>query len=329
MSILRYENVEWSLPYLFGYDIELIKIVKILEDFEDSIKINAFGAPKSKWSGGRCSAVSTDDKDYIMRLFSYLISIGVTPSLTFSNYHIVKDDLNDPFCNYILDIANDLGCNLIVSSNLLFDYIKNKYPSAICTASVIKPIFEFQNPQKMQNYNVEEEISFYNTLLKKYDKVVIRPEFAKYHLPKVYTDFDDLSKIEVLVNQSCVPSCPLATNHYIHTEQIERETKELTEEDTYFECYNKIRKRTLLEEINDSLYFETDEVDRLVNIGIKHLKLQGRAGTQNYIMPLLSFYNYVLKPAGKTLRFQYLFHGEYKKEIDNMFKTEILRQPLA
>lgn len=323
MSILRYENVEWALPYLFGFDIQLIKIAKLLHDFEIAFKFNAFGSVKSKWSGGRVSVVTTEDKDFIMRLFSHLVDIGVTPSLTFSRHDICKEDLKDPFCNYILDIAQALDCNLILSSDLLFDYIKNKYPDAICTASVIKPTFEFQTPQKLKNYNFEEELNYYNMLLKNYNKVVVRPEFAKIHLPNICEKINDISKIEVLINQICVPNCPIATSHYKHFEEVEK-LKETTE-NLIFECYHKKHPKSLIENANDNLLFEIEEIDKLVELGIRYLKLQGRAGTQGDLMPFLAFYNYVLKPGGKTLSFQYAF-DKPDPDLEAFFKREILRQ---
>lgn len=322
MSILRYENVEWSLPYLFGFDVQMFKIIKTLQALELPYNFNSFGSLKSRWSGGRVSVISTEDKDFVTRLFSHLIDNGVIPSLTFTRSNITEDDLKDPFCNYILDVANDLGCNIIISSNLLFEYIKKKYPSITCTASVIKPIFEFQTPQKIAEYNVEEEIIFYNKLLKEYNKVVVRPEFAKFYLPDFYKEIQDISKIEVLVNQSCKPNCPIATNHYKYYEKVEL-LKEHPN-DLYFECYYEKNQSTILEKANNTLHFEIEEIDKLVDIGIQYLKLQGRAGSLKNDMPFLYFYNYVLKPGGKTLNFQYAFEND-KENIEHWFKTEILK----
>lgn len=322
MSILRYENIEWSLPYLFGFDFKLIKIVNILKDLNCSFKFNAFGATKSKWSGGRESVVSTDNKIFIMNLLSQLVDIGVTPSLTFSNHHVAKEDLNDSFCNYMLDLSQDLGCNLILSSDLLFEYVKNKYPSSKCTASVIKPIFKFQTPDIIKDYNFEEELDFYNRLTKNYDKVVVRPEFAKFYLPKFYNRINNLGKIEVLVNQSCVPNCPIATEHYTYFEKLE--TQRLEKAKYRFECYHNQRKSSYADKLNDNLHFDTKEVDELVNIGIKNLKLQGRAGSQGDTMPFLAFYNYVLKPGVQNFSFQVLLEKE-DKDIERYYKADILK----
>lgn len=322
MSILKYDNVEWALPFLFGYDIELISIVKLLKDLETPFKFNSFGTLKSKWSGGRISVVKHQDAGFVKRLFSHLVNIGVTPSLTFTNHNISKEDLNDPFCNYILDLAQDLNCNLILSSDLLFDYIKNKYPSAKCTASVIKPIFEFQTPSKIKSYDCEEEINFYNNLLEKYDKVVLRPEFVKYHFKKNHPKIKNIPKIEILVNQICAVNCPLAIEHYKHIENVETNKNK----ERYFNCYlNKINLSPQ-EALFPNLFLNREEMNDLVyNIGVKHLKMQGRAGAQNRFVPLLTFYDYVLDIDYNSSTFQHLVESIRKQKINKFFQSEILR----
>lgn len=318
MSILRYEEVEWALPFLFGYDVELMMYVAVLKEMGLPYKFNSFGATKCKWSGGRKSLVQTQDAALVERLFSHLVNIGVKPSLTFTNRSVSKEDLNDPFCNKVLDIACDLDCNLITSSDLLFEYIKDKYPSSYCTASVIKPIFEFQDPVKQASYDVEAEIDYYNELLKKYDKVVVRPEFAKYYLNDCYKKIDDISRIEVLLNQVCVPNCPKAVQHYTY---IEREEADRYESREKFECYSMSLSSP--ERQVKNLCFSIEETDNMVNnIGLKHLKLQGRAGAQGPILPFLAFYSYVFKDCNDMIPFQ--ISAEYKnKAMLEIFKTKI------
>lgn len=320
MKILRYDDIDWALPFLFGFDVDLIAIVNTLRKLNVNFKINAFGTPKSKWSGGRLSAVTVNRNSFIKNLLQYIVSIGVRPSLTFSNHHIGKEDLDDPFCNYILDVANELDCNLIISSDLLFKYVKDKYPSMYCTASVIKPIFEFQAPEKQPNYNAEEELNYYNKLSKKYDKVVVRPEFSKFYLNEYYRKIKDISKIEVLLNQTCEINCPYCTKHYAFFEQ--KENDKLGKE-KHFSCF--LKSQPLEKKIAPKLYFDIPETDNLVNnIGIKHLKLQGRAGSQGNLLPFMALYYYMFNLDNATLPFQ--LEVENEKAKAQQFYKQLLMQ---
>lgn len=322
MSILKYENVEWALPFLFGQDIKLFKIMAIFEKLDvKSFKVNSFGAIKCKWSGGRRSVIQTQDRGFIERLFRHLRKIGITPSLTFTNYHIPDEDLNDELCNFILDIGNELGCNFIISSDRLFNYVKKRYPEMYCTASVIKPIFEFQDPKKKSSYSSKAESDFYNMLLDKYNKVVVRPEFARRYLIEDTHGIKDISRIEVLLNQRCSPDCPKALEHYIFTEAYELDKLDSVKD---FSCYNESLKHIQLINPESNLYFTTEEVDNLVNnIGIRHLKLQGReVGMQTNLL-LFNIYTYLLKPGGNSLIFQDLLEvGD--PSINKFFHSEII-----
>lgn len=44
------------------------------------------------------------------------------------------------------------------------------------------------------------------SLLNKYDRVVVRTEYAKEKLTEDYKKLKDITKIEVLVNQFCLPN---------------------------------------------------------------------------------------------------------------------------
>ena len=46
----------------------------------------------------------------------------------FDNSNVTKDDLSDRFSNLMLNLAHKKGNGVYVKSDILFDYIKNKYP---------------------------------------------------------------------------------------------------------------------------------------------------------------------------------------------------------
>lgn len=318
MSLLRYENVEWALPGLFGFEDKVITAKILFDELGIPFKCNIFGAPRTKWSGGRTSYIQTENREFIKRLFSYLVNLGITPSLNFTNYHIQKEDLDDPLCNYFLDVANDLGGNIIISSDMLLDYIKSKYSNLKYTSSVIRPAYNFHTPDKINKYHFEEEIAFYNELLKKYDKVVVRPEFAKYYLPDNYQKINDISRIEVLINQSCHPNCPIAMNHYKYCEDVENGRI-----DESFECYLIKTKSSALDQMDSNLYLRVKDVDNLVNnIGVKYLKMQSEVRHALGARTFLSFCLYVLNADIESIIFSGHLEGK-AFEIEESFKKEM------
>ena len=82
------------------------------------------------------------------------------------------------------------------------DYIKNKYPNSIITSSVMYPKLNYQGIDDKVG-----ECSLYNELITKFDKVIIRPEFAKTHLLETIDKISDISKIQVPINDSCKMNC--------------------------------------------------------------------------------------------------------------------------
>lgn len=325
MDMLRYNiDVEWSLPLLFDNDLMLISMLDIFKFYNIPYNFRVFGAVRSKWSGGRPSKVRTQDKGYVTRLLSHLVANDVTPALTLSNCGITKDDLKDSFCNFLLDLGYELGCDFIIASDLLYEHIKNKYPDASCVASVIKPTHKFQAPGKINSYDSEEELNYYNELIDKYEKVVVRPEYAINSLEAHKDRIKDMSKIEVLVNQSCKPDCPLAIEHYQYHEKME-----ITETITLppFLCFKDRVNMTCEEAVKSSLMMTQEQIDNLVeNVGVKKLKLQGRSMNLNYNIILFSTISaYVFKPVG----FYQLILGsivENLEEAEKFYKEKIFIQ---
>ena len=127
---------------------------------------------------------------------------------------ISPDEIKNTYENFLLDFFIDNDFKFIVSSDRLKDYIKNKNPKSIVVSSILKPIYEFQNPVKKYENNQEEETKFYNNLLKEYDSGVVRPEYSKTVLLQHPDLIDDISKIEVLINHICISNCPVAPLHY-------------------------------------------------------------------------------------------------------------------
>lgn len=312
------KDITWSLPVLFQYEPIWGAIFKVFRKYGITLpQINAFGSPTIAWSGGRAPSVSGEfNSQTLLKIYNYLSEINATPSLTFTYTRLTKDDLKDKYANYFLDIALEVKAHFIVYSDLLKNYIKEKDPDAYVVASVIKPSMQFQGPDKMRDWSVEKETELYNKLLKEYDMVVVRPEYSKGALLENTDLIDDISRIEVLINQPCIQNCPRMPQHYMHLENMRLGRENNT---ANFQCIKcSLPGGNAL--FNNTLVHNEQTIQKLVNMGVKHLKVQGR-GVENLAQSqaLMIFGQMFSQSGSNYLVVEELMHGAVEEEM-NFFK---------
>ena len=138
-NILYKPDINWNVAGLFTQDQHIQNFIKILNDkFGVVSPITAIhGSPDVLWNSGRIPP-PINKKD-IERLLNTWEQMNIPIFFTFSNCTLVSEDLNDKLCNYLLDlIAERNNCGIILSSDILFDYIKSKYPKLKLIASILK-----------------------------------------------------------------------------------------------------------------------------------------------------------------------------------------------
>lgn len=319
-KIYKYgKNITWSIPILFENEPIWGAIYKNFLAYGITLpQVNVFGCPAHPWGGGRnpyfCQQIN---KESLTKVFKYLLNINATPSLTFTNTALTKEDLYDPYANYFLDIALEAKAHFIVYSDILKNYIKEKNPNAYVISSVIKPTFEFHGIEKMKEWSIEKESAFYNKLLKEYDLVVVRPEFSKGPLLENPSLIDDISRIEVLINQHCIQNCPQAPAHYKALSALRYGGN------ANFKCYKcNFTNRVMI--YNNTVSHDEDAVKKLVSYGVKHLKLQGRScGNLPQSHALMLFGQMFNTTGSNHLIVEDIMHGAIESEITYFNETYI------
>lgn len=272
-EIFKYHgDIEWSLPLMFQYEPVFAKMADAFYKFGLTLPpCNLYGSPANIWAGGRVPAIHEKfTSEMLTKIFEYVKSFGATPTYTFTCSQVEKEDLNDKYANMLLDIGAEYGARFIVFSDMLKDYIKNKYPSAICVASVVKPALRFQGATKEEEPTVENETNYYNKLLKEYDVVVVRPEYSMDVLVDFPDYLDDISRVEVLINQACAYNCPKMPDHYRAFEMQRINTNMRIN----FECIQK--NRPAIRNFKENVLHTKEMTQKLIDNGVRHLKLQGR-----------------------------------------------------
>lgn len=201
------KKASFHLPGLFEF-YELYKVFLPLfyehrEYFYDWCDIGSiYGAPADCiWGGGRAGYGDDDARE----VFSLMAEYGISARLTFSNSLLTKEHLSDTRCNKLCELLkaasglhNDCEYKnkngIIVHSDILLEYLKNKYPEFYFVSSTTKVLTDYNDLLDEVN---REEFSY------------VVPDFR---LNKCFDKLDTMTqeqkdKIEFLCNECCWVGC--------------------------------------------------------------------------------------------------------------------------
>lgn len=255
--------------------------------FREGVEIASFYGvfPPSMWNGGRTQG-GVCDPNYVKAVIKAFNDRGIPLRFTFTNPVLEKKHLNDPFCNMVLNLANNGLNEAIVVSPLLEDYIRKNFPNYKLTSSTCKRITD---PEKL-----EEELS------KDYSIVVV-----DYDLNN---KFDILEKLprkqdcELLVNACCEPGCPMRSEHYrtigvmqiAYNEHI-RDNPNVPFNPNKFDKRNlegcRFAQRGTFEIRKLSTHISPDDIwEKYVPMGFEQFKIEGRTSSNLNIAETYMYY---------------------------------------
>ena len=151
-----------------------------------------YGAPAGcLWGGGRAGFGDDDPRKVLALTREY----GISARLTFSNSLLRQEHLSDRACNALCALfAQQDGNGVIVHSDLLLGYLKQKYPNLYFVSSTTKVLTEFD---RLQQELDREDFRF------------VVPDFR---LNKAFDRLNALlqsqkDKVEFLCNECCWFGC--------------------------------------------------------------------------------------------------------------------------
>ena len=264
------ENLNWNVGGFMSHDRYLIDLLDKCKEMQISLPFKyVFGSIPCKWQGGRI-APRDATLGVVARLIHEYNSRGVGVRFTFSSYLINEADLSDEVCNAIMQLlSNDPRNGVIISSDILYDYIKQKYPQVQMIASIVKSAHECPTA----------DAAYYNRLINKYDLVVIDSSFIDE--PKFLSKLSDCSKIEFLANHRCMKNCPMAAKHYDTQTKLEQAVLADNKADIekYSEQLKKINEYCIHAKTEDPTNISTlsqSDIYYLIGLGCTNFKLEGR-----------------------------------------------------
>lgn len=185
----------FHLPGLFEYYELYARFLPLYRAhrayFYDWCEIGSiYGAPRDAiWSGGRISDGTAAPENVLTLMRDY----GISARLTFSNSLLQPEHLHDPACNALCRLFSEGAApanGVIVSSDLLIDYLRTHYPKLYLVSSTTKVLTDFTE--------LRHELT--------------RPEFRfvvpDFRLNKVWPSLRALpqaakNKVEFLCNEYC------------------------------------------------------------------------------------------------------------------------------
>ncbi|MBR4362764.1 MAG: hypothetical protein IKP42_08540 [Ruminococcus sp.] len=257
------------------------------EFFREGVEIASFYGvfPPSVWNGGRTQG-GVCDNNFVRQVIKAFNERGIPLRFTFTNPALEKKHLSDPFCNMVMNLANNGLNEAIVMSPLLEDYIRKNYPKYKLTSSTCKRITD---PEKL-----EEELG------KDYSIVVVDYDFNN--------NFEVLSKLprkqdcELLVNACCEPGCPRRSAHYrcigeqqiAYNEHIKKHPGMPFNADKYDPQHFRdcpYSQRGIFEIRNLRTHISPDDIwEKYVPMGFEQFKIEGRTASALNILETYMYY---------------------------------------
>ena len=297
--MLKKETAYYHLPGLFefyGLYSEFLPLFREhREYFYDWCDIGSiYGAPADcVWGGGRVGFGENNPKEVLALMKEY----GISARLTFSNSLLRTEHLSDKKCNYLCSMfgeKNEIQNGVIIHSDLLLEYLKNKYPEFYFVSSTTKVLIDFEQLKHEMNRN---------------DFLYVVPDFR---LNKELDKLNRLSekqkdKVEFLCNECCWFGCADRKKCY---ETVSR--KNLGEKFTEHRCVAPDAESgyKFSKAMTNPGFIGIDDIKNIyMPMGFSNFKIEGRSLGSALIPEFLLYY--MTKP-------EYQIHVRERIYLDNM-----------
>ena len=274
----------YHLPGLFEfYDLysEFLPLFREhREYFYDWCEIGSiYGAPMDAvWGGGRVGFGEEEPEKVAALMREY----GISSRLTFSNSLLEEKHLSDKECNRLCALFEKNGKasnGVIIHSDLLLDYIKDKYKDFYFVSSTTKVITDFEGFEDELN---REEYSY------------VVPDFR---LNKEFDKLNALSerqkrKVEFLCNECCSFNCHDRKKCY---ENVSRKSIGEECEDHICVSPNASRGYRFSDAMENPGFIGTEDIlNTYMPMGFTNFKIEGRSLGSAVILEMLLYY--MVKP---------------------------------
>ena len=270
----------YHLPGLFEFHDLYREFLPLFRDhrdwFYDWCGIGSvYGAPAGcRWDGGRAGFGDAEPAAAAALMREY----GISARLTFSNSLLRPEDLADPECNRLCALFQKNGAapgGVILSSDILLDYIRKNYPGFYFVSSTTKVLTDFRQ--------LKEEL----------ERSEFRYVVPDFRLNKAWDRLSTLEpelkgKVEFLCNEACRFDCPDRKACY---ESVSR--KNLGQDCGEHLCVSPDARRgyRFSDAMKNPGFIGFREIrDVYLPNGFSHFKLEGRSLGSAVMLEILLYY---------------------------------------
>ena len=276
-----------GLRYNYPLNMFWISLLKQHPEYFRDVEIGScFGEfPMSLWNGGRFSNHDQCDEKFIRMVIKNINDQGIPIRYTYTNPLLTENDLDDPYCNFCMQVADNGMNEVMIFSPVLEKYIREKYPSYKLNSSTCKEIKDVET--------LNEELE------KDYQYVVL-----DYNLNNRFDLLSQLKrpeKLEILVNAVCVPGCPRRGDHYKNiakNQRIALKNRKMPPDKQIpiIPWHCEYGDKNCLYTIQDyPTFVKPDDIwEKYIPMGITNFKIEGR--TANLFSLIDTYCTFMLKP---------------------------------
>lgn len=273
--------IKFHIPDFYSFSKMNLRLISLIDEFKsyfyDNVSVGSiFGTfPNAIWNGGRVINDEKFDENCISKYIEIFNEKGVPLRFTFTNSRVGYDHLNDEYCNRILTLADNGVNEIIVNNPILEEYLRRTYPNfkyILSTTAAIRGVDEI------------------NKSCEKYDYVVL--DYNDNKDIDILQGIENKDKVEILLNESCMPNCPIRKQHYssISYSQLKNyDADKLKCPYMMAAVYNKE-----LGKYSPTIITEVELYEKYVSMGFSNFKIQGRGDTQNRVLD--SYMSYMVRP---------------------------------
>lgn len=292
------EKAKFHLPGLFEcYDFycEFLPLYQThREYFQEWCEIGSiYGAPADAiWSGGRVGGGECTTEEVVELVETY----GISARLTFSNSLLQKEHLGDEMCNHACQVLEqgNMQNGVIVHSELLLEYLRDRYPKLQLISSTTKVLTEFSDLQQE---------------LKRKEFRYVVPDFRWNknielwkHLPE-----SEKKKVELLCNECCWFGC---NERNICYEAVSRQNLGISDKEHVCHAPNGSEGYRFSKAMENPGFISVEDILQVyLPLGITNFKIEGRGLGSALLLEFLLYY--MIKP-------QYQIHVREALYLDAM-----------
>lgn len=262
-------DVYWHLPGFYCFKLMNQVIMNMMKDypecFRDGYRIGSVydTFPGAIWNGGRTvfGITGKAEMEAVLKLYN---DRGIPVRFTWTNSLLEEKHLQDTYCNLIMRLADNGLNQALVNSPVLEEYLRREYPCFRLISSTTKRLADPEDVMRELEKNYFLVVLDYD--LNRNEKVLSRLESCA-------------DRIELLVNEICVPGCPSRKAHYEHQSRMQLEY----DMSRPFVCPNRTHERTFAECRKLPAFLSNEEISDYIARGFVNFKIAGRGMSQEFL----------------------------------------------